>query len=324
VIDALQLMFVFICMFGYAFFSGIETGVTAINRLRLKHFVRQQDKAAEILQGFLDDSDRLLGATLTGANVCLVVVSVFSVSLAGKWFGSWAEPVVALLVSIVVLMFCEYVPKAWFTSKPYFRSARFASVLLMMEGILKPLSFTMVGLTRVLVPDAKRSFAKPLPFVSREDLKTLTKDGERSGVLSRRETSMINRVFELSTKKAAEIMIPREKMLTVESDVIVEDFLALARTRGVTRMPVYDSEKKQYVGIVNVLFVLSSLPASSGSKVGDLTRPVHFIPADMPVDDIFPRLRRSRQPMGLVRNKKEEVVGLVTTEDILEEIVGEL
>ena len=135
---------------------------------------------------------------------------------------------------------------------------------------------------------------------------------------------MINRVFELSTKKAAEIMIPREKMLTVESDVIVEDFLVLARTRGVTRMPVYDSEKKQYVGIVNVLFVLSSLPASSGSRMGDLVRPVQFIPAGMPVDDIFPRLRRSRQPMGLVRNKEEEVVGLITTEDILEEIVGEL
>ena len=323
-IEAFQLMFVFFCMFGYAFFSGIETGVTAINRLRLKHFVRQDDKAAHILQGFLDDSDRLLGTTLVGANVCLVVVSVFSVSLAAKWFGSWAEPVSALLVSAVVLVFCEYIPKAWFSSKPYFRSSRFAGILVVMDRLLGPLAFVIVWITRILLPDTKRSFAKPIPFVSREDLKILTKDGERSGVLSRRETWMINRVFELSNKRAAGIMIPLDKMLTVESDVKVEEFLELARTRGVRRMPVYDAKKKEYVGIVNVLYVLSSLPATAESEVGDLARPAIFIPAGMPVDDIFPRLRRSRQPMGLVRNNQQEVVGLVTTEDILEEIVGEL
>ena len=191
-----------------------------------------------ILQGFLDESDRLLGTTLMGQNICLVVLAVFSASLAQKWFGSWAEAVSALVVAIIVLVFGEYIPKTWFSSKPYFRSSKFAGALLLTEKILRPFSLVMVWLTRLLVPGAK-TFASPLPFISREDLKMLTKDGEKSGVLSRRETWMINRVFELSTKKASEIMIPRDQMLCVDADAGVQNFLALAREREVTRMPVF-------------------------------------------------------------------------------------
>ncbi len=322
--EAFQFLFTILCFFGHAFFAGIETGVTAINRLRLKHFVRQGDKAAEILNGFLEDSDRLLGTTLMGTNICLVVTTVFSASLSAKWFGPWAEPVSALLVAIWVLIFCEYIPKTWFSSKPYFRAIKFAGVLSAAEKILKPVSIVTVALTRILVPGTKKTFARPLPFVSREDLKMLTKDGEKSGALSRHETWMISRVFELSGKKASQIMIPRDKMITVDSQMKVEEFLEVARTHGVTRMPVYDREQGEYTGIINALHVLSTLSQSEGRTIGQLARPAQFIPAGMPVDDIFPRLRRSRQPMALVKRNNEGVVGLLTTEDILEEIVGEL
>lgn len=323
-IDSLQILCIFFCLFWSAFFSGIETGVAAINRIRLKHFVRQEVKAAIILQGFLDDTDRLLGTTLVGNNICNVVISVCGASLAVKWFGGWGEAASVPLVSIMVLIFGEYLPKAWFSSRPYFRSTHFAPLLLAVERVLKPLARIMVGITRLLMRGKEKSFSKPLPFVSREDLKMLAKDGEASGVLTRHETRMINRVFELSGKKAREIMIPREKMVTVDSGMPVPAFLQLARSQHFKRFPVMDSDSGEFVGIVNVLYVLASLSESEGKHVGDFVRAAQFVPENMPVDEILPMMRRYRQPMWLVKAADGMVAGLVTTENILEEIVGKL
>jgi CBS domain containing-hemolysin-like protein len=323
-IEALKLMSIFFCMLASAFFSGMETGITAINRLRLKHFVRQGVAAAKILQGFVENSDRLLGTTLIGNNICLVVMAVFSASLAEEWFGPWAEPVAPFIISAFVLVFGEYLPKAWFAGKPYYRSVRFARTLVIADRLLGPLSSVVVGITRLMVRGAKKSFAEPLPFVSREDIKSLTRDGEKSGVLSREETKMINSVFELSHKKAADIMIPRDDMKIIPRDASIEEFLEKARECGLTRMPVYDAATREFVGIANVLYALSVHTSSTDRCVMAIARPPQFIPHDMPVDDIFPRLRRFRQPMCLVRNNNNGVIGLVTTEDILEEVVGEL
>ena len=323
-IEAVKLLSMIFCMFASAFFSGMETGITAINRLRLKHFVRQGVAGAKILQGFVDNSDRLLGTTLVGNNISLVVMAVFSASLAKSWFGAWAEPVATFMISALVLLFGEYLPKAWFSGKPYYRSVRFARVLLVADRILGPLSAVVVGITRLMVRGTKKSFVKPLPLVSREDIKSLTRDGEKSGVLSTRETSMIHSVFELSHKKAGEIMIARKDMKTISRDATVDEFLDKARECGFTRMPVHDPATNDIVGIANVLYALSVHSSVAGKPVMEIARPPQFIPHDMPVDDIFPRLRRFRQPMCLVRGSNNEIAGLVTTEDILEEIVGKL
>lgn len=324
-IEALQLLSVIFCLFGMAFFNGIETGVTAINKIRLRHFVRQGSPAALILQDFLDNTDRLLGTTLMGTNLNLVIASVFAASLSEKWFGHRGEALSTFLLAAVTTVFCEYIPKAWFSGRPYYRSAAFAPLLLMADRIMKPLAAVVVALTRLFVRSASRSFVKPLPFVSRDDLKMLTDDGERHGVLSRRETWMINRVFELSGKKLADIMTPVSKVVSVRSDMAVSEFLSFVRTSPFTRFPVIDSESGGYKGVVNVLYVLSSV--TKGVKdgvVGDIVRPPQFVRESTPVDDIFPLMRRSRQPMYLVTGNAEQVVGLVTTEDILEEIVGRL
>lgn len=323
-IEFTLLIFIIAGLLGSAFFSGIETGVISINRLRLKHYLRKGDRRAVILNYYLEDSDRLLGATLVGNNICNVVVTVTSASIAVRLFGVSGEAVSAFVVVVLLLVFGEYFPKAWFSSKPYYRSVGFADLLRFMDGLLRPLSYLLVGLTKIFVPGPARSFVKPLPFVTRDDLKMLTKDSEQSGVLSKRETWMIHRVFELSVKKAAQIMIPIEDAAKVERNMPVEDFLSFARDRKVTRMPVYDQESGEYIGIVNVMYILSSLPSAAEKNVGAFVRPVAFIAPDMPVDDIFPKMRRSSQPMILVRSDAGKVLGLITTEDILEEIVGKL
>jgi len=319
-----QLILIVFCMAGHAFFAGIETGIISIRRVRLEHLVRQGSTNAAILHGFLENSDRLLGTTLVGTNLLLVVLSVISASVAVAWLGRWGESVSMVVISVTVLVFCEYLPKAWFHSRPIERCRRFAGMLLAAELLLKPIAAVIVWLTRWLVPGPKKSFARPTPFITREDLKVLAHEGEKNGALSRRERVMIHRVFELSRKRAQQIMTPRAQMVVVSGDTSISGFLETARASEFTRFPVYDEGRSEFVGTINVFDVLSSPPEDEAGVVADFIRPPLLIPETMPADDILPRLRRSRQPMALVGTGPSEVVGLVTTEDILEEIVGQL
>ena len=313
-----------LCLLLHAFFAGIETGVISIHRLRLRHFVRRGEAGARTLQGFLDRPDNLFGTTLVGTNLSLVILSVMSTGLLAHFAGPIGEPMAAVSVALIVLVFGEYLPKAWFQSRPLERCRRFVGLLRLAETVLRPLAWLVVGCSRLLVRGAVRSFAKPAPFVTRDDLKLLAREGERDGVLSSRERFMIHRVFELSSKCARDIMIPLEKIVSVETDMTVEQFREVVRASGRTRMPVYDRAQGAFVGVINVFFVLAGHVVEPGRRVAEFMRPAFFIPARMPVDDILPRMRRLRQPMCLVTEEKGPVIGLVTTEDILEEIVGQL
>ncbi|MFC1462163.1 hemolysin family protein [Verrucomicrobiota bacterium] len=313
------------CLLGQAFFAGIETGVISIHRMRLRHFVKQGATGARTLEHFLNDSDRLLGTTLVGTNISTVVASVVAASIAVRLSPAYGQILSAVVVAAVVLIFCEYLPKAWFHSRPIERCRRFAGLLRAAEIAFWPISKALIWVTNWLVSRQQtHSFSKPVPFVTKEDLKLLAREGEKDGILSPSERVMIHRVFELSGKTAGEIMIPRAEMKTLRTDTKVSEFCETAGAAQLTRMPVYDRKTDTFIGIVNLMYVLSSGPDCRDKPVTEFIRPPLFIPEDMPVDDIFPRLRHFRQPMALVRDKSDKVVGLVTTEDILEEIVGQL
>jgi len=151
----------------------------------------------------------------------------------------------------------------------------------------------------------------------------LAKEGEKDGVLSAKERYMIHRVIELSGKRAEAVMVPRDKMVVAYDDMRIPEFYAQARQSGLTRMPVMNRASGDFIGIINVFLVLAGGKDHSLETVGNFIRPPQFIPSSMPVDDILPRMRRGRQPMCLVKHDGV-VVGLITTEDILRTIVGEL
>jgi len=320
----LEIILIAVCMVGSAFFSGIETGVISIHRMKLRHFVREGMPGARILQSFLENTDRLLGTTLVGTNICVVVVSVVSASLAVDLVGAWGETLATVLTAIAVLVFCEYLPKAWFQTRPLERCGRFAGLLRLSEIIFRPISAGIVWLTRLFVGGSSREYPESVPFVTRDDLKILAREGEKEGILSPRERFMIHRVFELSGKTAGQIMIPRKDMTVVSRDTTLEGFFEIARQSNFTRLPVLEADSDSFVGVLNVFYILSKRSVAEGQAMGDFARPPLFVPEDMPVDDILPRMRRSRQPLCLVKNAQGQVTGLITTEDILEEIVGAL
>jgi len=321
---SLWLVAIAFCMLASAFFSGIETGVISIHRMRLRHFVRKGSLNARILEGFVEDFDRLLGTTLVGNNICVVIISIGSASLATQLMGNAGSAVSSVVTGVLALIFCEYIPKAWFHARPLERSQRFAGLLRVAEIIFTPISFATIRLARLLAGGGKQTFEKADAFVTREDLKVLAREGEKDGVLSTLERDMIQRVIELERKSAAQIMVPRDKMVTVTDAATIEDVYATAREKGFTRMPVIAAADASFVGIVNVFYLLSTNGRGKSVTAKRFMRPPLFINVSMPVDDILPRLRAARQPMSLVVDDEHHVVGMITTEDVLSAIVGQL
>lgn len=299
---------------GAAFYSGIETGIISIRRLRL----RQGDGTARRLAYFVEEPDRLLGTTLVGTNLCIVVASVLWASMASRLWGVVGQAGASIGLTTVILIIGEYIPKAWFRARPYVRSARFVRPLRWSWTVLRPVGVASTWLAGLILPGKSSARQDFCALANRGELKLLVTEGEKHGVLTTEEREMIHRTVELAEKPTRALMTPIDRIVSVSSFATMREFLALAQARDFSRFPVQDPETQEFTGIVAVLDVLA---LGDSAALGEAMVHPAFIPADTPADEVMPTLRLAHQSMGLVTGETNEVIGLVTTDDVLRQIV---
>lgn len=317
-----DLILLLIAIVGSALYSGLETGVVSVNRMRLQHLIRQGEKAAERTQRFVEDPDLLLGTTLAGTNLCNVIISVVSAQLAVAWLGGSGLWVASFGATIILLIFGEYLPKAWFRSYPAYRVMPFSWFLTISAWVFSPLSSGIMRLARWIIPGRSDDEAGS-PFITREELAFLAREGEQTGELTSAERRMMHGVLALSLKTSKDVMIPRDQMISVRPGTAVSAVLNLARKHRISRLPIYDESLAKFTGFINIMDLLIG-DAPSDAVVRDYARPPQYVRATDRIDRVLPRMRLSRQPLALVHDEQEHVIGLVSVEDIMEEIIGEM
>jgi len=317
-----HLVLIVLCMLGAAFFAGIETGVISINRLRLKHRIDKGERWAIIIDEFLEQPDRLLGTTLVGVNICIVIASIEAAVLGEHYFQKWGEAVAGVLMTILILVLSEYIPKAWFQGDPIERCRPYTPMLRISHIVLRPFIAMVNGITALFIPGPTNGGAEKKNVVTKDELDILATESAAHGQLSPRQRIMIHRVVELSSKTVRQIMTAHGRIISIDATATAAEFLKLSRETKFTRIPVWDAGAGAYTGIVSLFDVLAEPADRHGVAAATFARPVTLIPETTPVTEIFPRLRVSRQPLCLVTNAQNEVVGLVTTEDVLQSIVG--
>ncbi len=306
-------------LFGSWFFSGIETGIISLNRHRLLHLVRGGSRRAKLVEGYLLDSQRLFGTTLVGNNLCNVVVSTLCGSLSARVWGPIGQSATSVALALVILVFCEYFPKIWFTSRPIQRSLRFAPLLRAVEILLHPLSFLAILFTRMLIPRRKEQS----PFVTREHIQTLARSSEAGGEISAFERLMINQVLDLQLKTAEQLMTPINRVVTAAPDDTLSVCFDRVRNSGHLRLPVIDPNTRVCLGILDTFEVLTGTTVALAGQAREYMRKPFFVTADLHADDLLPLLRRHRQTMAIVRAPAAEtVLGIVTQENILATLIG--
>lgn len=317
-----QIAIITLCLTAVAFFAGIETGIISINRLRLMHRARNGSKSARIIEGFLRETDRLLGTTLVGSNLANVVVATLSAAIAEAYWGRDAQILSGFVVAMTILIFGEYLPKAWFASRPLERCLPLARMLRLVEILLKPLATSIMLLTQWSAPKSRKS--KGTQFVTREHLHLLTRDSEAGGQISTFERLMISRVLDMQVKTAAEVMTPISKVAHIFDDATTAEAIDCVRTKGHMKIPVFTADYTRCTGVIYMQDVLANMLESNQEPIARHLKPPFFIADTTRADDVLPLLRRNRQHLALIRNADGRILGIVTLENILKILVGNL
>jgi putative hemolysin len=323
VIDWSGFALVLVAVIASFFFSGSETGLVSVNRIRLRGRVRAGRPGAVDLSRLLESKERTLAAILIGNNIAMVVGSAVATAMAESEFGSAGPAVATAAMTLVFLVFGEMVPKAYFRIKADSLMLYTARPLQIISTVLKPIVALTSVLTRLLFFVMRTERKKHI--VTREDVRLILKESGREGVLMDRQREMLEGVIELGSTFVREVMIPLPDVVSISEDSTVREVREILKSKGHTRFPVYRERVDEIIGLLNVFDILFSerrLP--SGAPVKPFVRSIPVIPETKRIDILLFELQKERAPMGVIVNEFGACIGIVTVEDIVEEIMGEI
>ena len=321
--DAIQLVVLVILLALSAFFSSAETALTTVNRLRVRALVDDGDARAITLSKVIDDPGKLLSAILIGNNIVNISASSIATLLATEFFGSAGAGIATGVMTLLVLIFGEVTPKTMASLKAEKIALSYARTIYALMVILTPLILILDllsgGILRLFGVDPD----KRDDSVTEEDLRTIVEAGHEDGVLEPEEHKMINNVFDFGDHQAKDIMVPRVDMCFLKLDATYEDFMELYRAEKFTRIPVYEETRDNVIGILNVKDLLL-YDRNQEFHVKDFLREAYYTYEFKNTSELLMEMRKNSISIAIVLDEYGATVGLVTLEDLLEEIVGDI
>ena len=314
---------IFLCIICAGFFSGAETGIISLNRLRLRSLADSKMKRAVLLKGFLQKPEYFLSSTLVGTNFAVVIASALATSWAVKYFAAQGALVATFILTPLILIFSEIIPKTLFRQHADRVVLAIFPLLKVSFILLSPLVKTINLFPRLLLKPFGGKKTTKSPFVSKEELRFLVEESTREGVVEPEERRMIYHIFDFGATLARDIMETMVNVTAFEVNASLSGVKEIARRMKFSRYPVYKGRKDNIVGLLNIYDFLYERDGSKTS-LGDFIRPIFSVLENRPIDRLLSQLRKERQVMALVVNQAGKPLGIVTIEDILEEIVGEI
>lgn len=312
---------ILICVVGSAFFSGAEIAIITSNRLRMHHLAREGSRAAALVEGFLESPRKMVTTTLLGTNffnvaAAAVVTGLFTALAPGR------EALLStLLVTPLLLVFGEIIPKTVFRQYADGICLRIAPVLQLMKRVLAPLVWLADESASILLRFTGSGLGRQGAFVTRQELMLLLGEGERLGLLRSEEWQMIHRAFGFSEMQVESIMVPLVDVLALEEHTTISTALPLITEHGHSRIPVY---RDRIDNIVGLLYVFDLLDIHDDATVGELMHPAYFIPETKRLQQLILEMKQGRVHQAVVVDEYGGAAGIITLEDALERIVGEI
>ena len=321
----LTVLLLIICFMASFLFSGTETGVISVNRARLMHLVRNGVRTAKVLSYYRNNLQHFMATVLVANNLANVMLSVLSASLAKMLLPqhNGLQTAWAVGVACMLLFFSEYLPKLFFSSRPLRRTLMVIPVFQVVDKVLYPLAKCVLFITELVMPKAKNKEGENFLF-TREYIEDVVTNPNEGAQITSVERAMIHRVLGLHDKTASQIMTPVETLVCVTEEMKMRDCFQKVRDSGFVRLPVFTSDGSRCVGVLSVLDVFAIAPNPADVPVRTFMRPPIFVDPAMPADDLLPMMRKKRQHMVFVRNAERKVAGIVTVENILSMLTGNL
>lgn len=320
-----QLILLVIMLILCALASATETALTSVSRIKLRNLAEEGDQKAAEIQRLLANPNVFLSTILVVNSVATIVASSMATVLALRLSETWGELISSVLLSLVVLIFCEITPKTAAVQNPLRFARSMIGLVRATAWILRPVLWALSGTTRGLVRLMGGQSVRHGPFVTEEELRLLVTVGEEEGVLEEAETEMIHSIFEFADTPVREVMIPRIDIVALENNATVEQAVDLALQGGFSRIPVYEETIENITGVLYTKDMLKQLREGHNTQpIRDLVRPAYFVPETKKLDDLLLEIRQKRVHIVIVIDEYGSVSGLVTIEDLVEEIVGDI
>lgn len=319
----IQLCILAVLLFLSGFFSSAETALTTINIVKVRAMVEENPTRHVLtLQKVLDNKSKLISAILIGNNIVNISASSLTTSLVIRVFGNAAVGIATGILTLLVLLFGEIVPKTWAMYNNEKLALIYSGIIYFLMQILTPVIFVIDiisgAILRLLHIDANKR-----AMMTESELKTYVDVSHEDGVIEQEEKKLIYNVFDFSDSVAKDIMIPRIDMTTIDVEASYNELLNLFKESMYTRIPVYEGESDNIIGIINVKDFLL-VPNKKLFKIRDIMREAYYTYEFKKTADLLLEMRNITTNVALVLNEYGATVGMITLEDLLEEIVGEI
>jgi len=318
----------FMCIFIAAFFSGAETAVISTSKLHLKYLAKRGDKKAIIVSNLIQKPDKFLRVVLIGTNIAIIVSSTVSSALAIHIWGDRGVTISILLTTLIILVFCEIIPKTIAQNNSQKISLKAAYCLKIVSYILYPLEVFFSWVSNFIIRLITGKKLVPLNvFFTKKDLKLIFEVGEKEGALEKKEKSMIERILNLNDIFVKDVMIPKKYMVVVEENTSLENAINLMNKKGLSRIPVYKNNINNIIGFIYAKDFLIGDLEKKLSKSINLLALIHLpylVSENKRVTTLLKEFQRKKVHIAAVINKDKKISGVVTIEDLLEEIFGEI
>jgi len=319
---AIQIIVLIILLFGSAFFSSAETALTTVNKIKMRSLAEEGDKKAKMVIKITDDSSKMLSAILIGNNIVNLSASALTTTIAYNLGGS-AVAIATGIITILILIFGEITPKTVATINSEKLALSYAYPIRFIMTILAPVSIIINGLSRVILfmlrvdPNAK------LNTMTENELRTIVDVSHEDGVIEEEEKEMIYNVFDLGDAKAKDVMVPRVNVTFADVESSYSELLDIFREDKFTRLPVYEETTDNVIGTINMKDLLL-YENTKDFHIRDILREAYFTHEHKSISELLVEMRQAALNIAIVLDEYGETAGLITLEDILEEIVGEI
>ncbi len=321
--DILQIIVLVILLLLSAFFSSAETALTTVNKIRMRTLAEDGNKRAAKVLAVTDNSAKMISAILIGNNIVNLTASSITTMLATRLFGSMGAGIATGILTLLILIFGEISPKTLASLHAEQISLAYAGIVSFFMKLLTPLIFLMNTLSMVFLKLLRVNPNDSNLVMTENELRTIMDVGHESGVIETEEHEMINNVFDFTDAEAKEIMIPRIDMTFVSVDATYQELLSIYRETRYTRLPVYEESNDNVIGILNVKDLLLCEDQDTFS-IRDIMRDPFFTYEHKNTAELFSQMQESSINIAIVLNEYGTTAGLITMEDLLEEIVGEI
>lgn len=311
------------------FFSGSETALTAVSRARIHSLEKAGDKRAMLVSRLVDIKERLIGALLLSNNLVNILASALATSVFITLFGEFGVVPATIVMTILVVIFAEVLPKSWAISNP----DRFALFVAPVVNVIVHVFGPITGVISLIVRRILRVFGVDLdedssPLSGHEELRGTVDVLNRDGAVAKDDRDRVGGVLDLHELELSDIMVHRTAMTSVDADDAPEDLVEQVLASPHTRIPVWENETDNIIGIIHAKDMLRALAAGKyNAKKFDIRKTMSepwFVPESTSLQDQLNAFLRRQAHIALVVDEYGEVEGLVTLEDILEEIVGDI